>query len=137
MALSNYEEDVVDALAAGGIGLTKGTNLFAGPLRSASENFPQKVVTCMLNGGPSPLNYCDGTAANQLRYPVVQILIRSDPHGYEAGRNLVEQVYETLHDTPPAGYIGARFLSSGPGYIGSEDNGNHVWSLNLQMWINE
>lgn len=132
--LTDYAADVATKLAAAGLSLVKGTNLFNGPMRAnAAEGISGQAVFCHVVGGLPAIDYCDNSASPQLHFPTVQIMVRSNPRAWDAGLALANNVYEAVHDQPPAGYVSARCAQSAPLYAGELTNGEFLWSINLDM----
>lgn len=137
--MSQADLDVATALAGAGIGLTLGTNVFWGPVRESdpSTAFPSAAVFCTMRGGAPPINYCDASITPQLREPLVQVMIRSAPRDYAAGQATARQVKNALHDIPPTGYDACRVEQAEPLPIGETNQGEHLFSLNVHLYIEE
>lgn len=132
--LSNYASDVATVLGAAGIGLTLGTNLYTGPMRAhEAEGVPNEAVFVITVGGRSPIDYCDHSHTPQLHFPRVQIMVRSDPHDWDGGLALANDIYEAIHSKEPSGYVSARSAESAPIHVGETDNGEFLWSINVDL----
>ena len=132
MALASVEDDVVDLLDGIG-GLTKGTNLFSGPVRSADRT-PSPCVFVQETAGLAPRHH-RGTV--ELRYPGVMVRVRSAEESFEAGLTLARLVVSTLHRNPPSGYIELAVDSSRPNPLGRDEKGHWEWSINATATIDE
>jgi hypothetical protein len=136
--ISDHAVNVAVQLAAAGIGLTRGTNLYNGPMRAQdAEGVPSEAVFCHVTGGVPPIDYCDNSHTPQLHQPSVQIMIRSAPRGYDAGLALANDVYEAMHSKPPSGYFGCLAQQSAPLYAGETRNGEFLWTVNLTLYLDE
>jgi len=122
--------------------LTVGTNLFAGPMRpysKASEGgMPHQAIFCLETGGKPPTTYKnaqgDGYQLHMLEYPTVQIAVRSDPFGFLAARNLCAAIMDTVNRVnPDALYIDSQVNDGSPNYLGTDDDGHHMWSINVDL----
>lgn len=137
---SDYADDVATALDTdAGLSLTLGTNLFRGKMRAyEAESFPRECVACEAAGGPAPQDYCNGnTHTPQMRDPVVQVMVRGDARDYSGGETLARAVWDSLHDNPPSGYIHMRCMNATPLYVGEDEDGSHLWSINVALRIEE
>lgn len=139
MVLRDYAADVVTKLAAAGISLTAGTNLFHGKMRAADvAGFPDKAVSVLTLGGPAPQDYCQGgTHTPQMYQPTVQIMIRSNVRDFSGGETLARTVYGAIHDASITGYHGCRAQTGSPIYVGETNEGHHLWSLAITLMICE
>ncbi len=87
-------EDLATVLLPGaGLGLTFGTNLFAGIMPTS----PDQAVSLFEYAGEEP-EHVLGPVANKggLRHPRVQVLVRVAEGNYLTGRNLIENVANAL-----------------------------------------
>jgi hypothetical protein len=126
--------DILTALAAAGIGLSRGINLFCGPPRAANPpTIPHQAVFVLASGGPEQEAYSDGTTTER-RYSAVQVRVRSNPRGFDAGNTLARQVRDALHHRTLTGYLDVRAMQSEPIYIGEDEPGHHEFSVNLELW---
>ena len=135
--MSTPDVDVAARLVAAGIGLTLGTNLFRGKERPpAAPGIPHKAVFCLASGGAGPQAYADGTAL-QLRYPSVQVFVRSDPNDFAAGQTLARAVRDALHHATVAGYVNVEVVESEPNYLSEDEQGHHLWTVNVDLLLEE
>lgn len=137
--MSQPDLDVAVKLAASGLGLTLGTNLFWGKLREvdAVGGVRSKAVFVMTRLSGAPTNYCDGARTPQGREPLLQIVVRSDPQDFAGGQALARGVKDALHDIVLSGYDACRVTQAEPVPISESDKGEHLFSLNVHLWIDE
>lgn len=139
MTLRDFAADVAAHLAAGGLSLTLGTNLFIGkmpPSRIASAATP--LVSVMTIGGPPPIDYCNGSAHTpQLYQPTVQVLVRSPARDWSAGDATARGCFDVMNDTVPTSYFGSRAQTAAPLYLGEDEAGEHSWTIPVTLWIEE
>ena len=125
--------DLVNAIDTALATLTLGTDLFRGVMRAVGPGSPNEAVAVLATGGPQPLAYLDGTAIERY-FSALQIRIRSIERSFRTGQALARSVRDVAHHASIAGYIDTRVLESEPLYLGSDDEGNHEWSINVEMW---
>ena len=132
--MARIDDAIVDTIAAAIGSLTKGTNIFTGPLRPAGGQVPGKAVFVLAQGGPGPTFYSGD--AHSLREPAVQIMCRgeSGEGGLSDAQAQADAVYTVVEDFTPAGSIGALVVESIPNYLGSDEQGRHLHSINLRTW---
>jgi len=114
--------------------LAEGTNLFEGPVRPISEQgvVPATAVFVIASGGPDPIHYQDGSDATaSYREARVQVFVRSKPKAYGTGKSLSRRAYKQLEKAQPTGVIGIRAAQAAPIYVGQEEDGSDIWSLNF------
>lgn len=131
--------DVAVQLASSGLGLTLGTNLFWGKLREVDPGtgISSTAVFVATRLSPAPENYCDGQRLPQAREPQLQIMVRSNPQDFAGGQALARGVKDALHDIALSGYDACRITQAEPVPIGETDSGEHLFSLNVHLWIDE
>ena len=117
------------------VGTCTSSNTFAGGKRATDANagVPEQAVFCLATGGAPPEADIDNGADGEWRFSGVQITIRSNPHEFEGGQTLARAIRDALHHSPPSGYVEAEAQESEPLYLGMEDNGNHVWTVNVML----
>lgn len=76
---------------------TLGTTLFKGsvPLDTPEVSIVNSLIALLETPGLPPERVHDGPSAS-VDQPVIQVLVRGEPHGYEAARALSEDLYRTL-----------------------------------------
>ncbi len=131
--------DVAVYLASAGLNLTLGENLFWGKLREVdpSTGISSNAVFVSTRLSPSPENYCDELRYPQAREPMLQVTVRSDPQEFAEGQALARSVKDALHDIALPGYDACRVTQAEPVFIGETDSGEHLFSLNVHLWIDE
>jgi hypothetical protein len=140
MALRDFASDVATALDADvALSLTLGTNLFIGKMRAADiGGVPDACVSVMTIGGPPPQDYCQGgTHSPQYYQPTLQVMVRSAPRDWAGGDAVARAVFESVNDSPPSAYHGARAQTGAPLYVGEDDEGQHLWSIPFTLHIVE
>ena len=132
--MTTIAANIAATIDTGVASLSLGINLFIGPKRPAMSGIPQKSVFVVVTGGPPSTPILNGVEQKTVN---VQIMVRSDLHtiagSYQDGQELAEEIFSVCQYAPPAGFIDAAFVSSAPLYLGQEDNGNHLWSMNLAV----
>lgn len=134
--MARIDSSVAASIAAGVASLTVGTNLFTGPMRPAGGGMPGEAVFVLAQGGPSPTVYADGGAGHTLREPAVQILCRGESGaGALAGAtDQADAILEVVELFTPADAIQALAVESAPNYLGTDEQGRHLHSINLRCW---
>lgn len=137
--MSQADLDVATAIAGAGLGLTLGTSVFWGTIRESdpASGVPSRAVFCTPMLSPAPMNYCDGSRTPQGKEPQVQVVVRGNAQSYSTANTLARSVRDALHDLPPTGYAGCRVTQVDPVPIGETNRGEHLFSLNVQLWIDE
>ena len=135
--MATPDADLVTKLDTELATLTAGTNLFNGPLRPISTYVPTKCVFVYCLPGGSILNYCDGSRTPQLYNATVRIVVRGNDQDYADGRTLARSIRDAIHDNGPSTYIACRCLNAEPEYYGSDDDGGHLFGLDVEMLYSE
>ncbi len=136
--MSDPDLDVLGVINTAVGALTTGTNLFRGKMRATGTGIPSKAVFVLSSGGERSQDFLTGGSHTpQLKKPSVQIMVRSGEREFLTGQTLARSVYDAVHDSPPTGYISSRVTASEPFYISEDDEGNHLWSINIDLMINE
>lgn len=133
--MSNHGLAIAQQLAAASLGLTLGTDVFNG--RAIEQ--PARGVFCLAHGGRPPDDIVGNAAAPEIsyQYPRVQIVVREVQQSFGSGETLAKNVRKAVHLKVPAGYIDCRAIESAPLYLGEDDLGRHVWSINVELTIRE
>lgn len=130
------DDAVVTKLAAAGLSLTSGANLFTGPVRPHhASNPPLASVFCLATGGPENRPYLGN--AEDWREKTVQVRIRSAPRSFTVGRTLARNVLVALHRAAITGWTHCLVREAEPTYLGQDVNDCHEWSLNVVLGIRE
>jgi hypothetical protein len=129
---------IANALSAGLLGYTLGTNIFTGPIRPDElTGIPTASIFCLSSGGPEPMDYLQGGAHSpQLVTYGVEVYIRSNANEYAAGQSLARTCLGLLHDNPAGGgYYAQRVVYADPLYLGADEKGSHLFSLLVRMLL--
>lgn len=128
--------DVVDHIDTALGTLTKGTNLFAGPVRGhdvPDAGVPDEAVFVLATGGPAPLAFIAGGSGTEQRFSSLLIRVRSDPNDFQGGQTLARSVRDAIHHSIPTGYIEAAVRETDPSYLGVTNKGHHEWSIGVDL----
>lgn len=117
---------VLDAITAAGLGLVRGQNAFAGPLR------PSKTLACFVQstGGLVPF-LLSGDAQQEMQ--TVQVQVWSPPDAYQAGYQLAQGILRALHRRELGGYYHTEVREADPSPIGKDDNDRHGFAINVEL----
>ena len=115
--------DVAVELAAAGIGLTLGTNLFTGPLRDVSAGVPKNAV--FIKGLSGGLPQRTMGEVNEIREPLVSVTVRNS--SFNNGDTKVRQIQEALQAVTISGYLDVAARQSEPLYLEPDDQNLHRW----------
>jgi len=130
--------DVATRLGAAGIGLTLGTNLFAGPVRAYVDGtVPHQSVFCLATGGPPPEPFCGDPTNKDFRRSKVQVRTRSNLEDFDGGQTLTRNTRNAIHKASVVGYVDVEVLESEPNYLGKDEDGHHEWSINVELMHRE
>lgn len=127
---AQIEVDMVAALAAAGLGLTTGTNLFYGPMRDGDGD-PDALVTVLLSGSYAFQPVYGGADAPDLKPLSVQVRVRSAIEDYTGGSTLAQAVVEALHKRETGSANVSWLVQSAPLFLGIDNKGRHGWSINI------
>lgn len=139
MAYPNVANDAAAAiattLAASPSSLTYGSNVRPGPLcppdTAGTKPVPERCVFVLQTMGLNDIPYLDGGSKTSEKRLGLQITIRSPRNDYDNGLTLALAVWAAIDKTPPSGYSEARAFGSGPGYVGKDSSGCHIFSINV------
>ena len=131
------DADVRDHLDTNVAALTTGTNLFNSKLRAVGDGIPVEAVFCMASGGPPPEAYLQGGVGDEARFSAVSCFIRSENRDFSGGQDLARTVRDALHHQDISGYHDVRASETEPIYVGEDDDGNHNWTANFELWHEE
>jgi hypothetical protein len=131
MPVAEPDAAVADLLATAGIGLTKGSNLFRGPVRPDLFGVQNKSVFCLATGGP--IN--QRLLGNQQGYTVktVQVRLRSRAGDFDGGQLLGRQIRDALHGKVTTDYLAVLVREPEPNYLGQDADDRYDWSLNVEL----
>lgn len=130
------DDAVVAILAAAGLGLTGGTNLFGGPVRPQGSGVPLASVFALSTGGPVHQPYIGN--AHDLTIATVQVNVRGAPGDFAGGETLARACLVAIHRAAIAGYAGCIVREPRPTYLGADaGTDTHLWSLNVELTLVE
>lgn len=127
----NPASDVATKLAAAGLGLTVGTNLFIGELRPVETGVPAKAAFVLGHGGPRPTPYL-GIGKSYYRSHV-QVLVRGNPGEFQVTDALARDVLRALHTKTITGYIQVLAEESEAGYLGADEAERPLFTVNAEL----
>lgn len=141
--MSTVAENVVDTIAAVVVGLTKGTNLFSGPIREADRTgsgIPAQAVFVNDTASNGVVQqYNDGGSGTNLNMHSIQIIVRgrTGRSAYSNTRILANSVYMAIRKATPANTLGTEPIGSGPVYLGEDKAGSTLFSINITVYKRE
>lgn len=127
---------IASHIATNVAGLTYGTNTFDGPVRPVSTHMPAKAVFVNASGGSLDV-YADGGSGNNLNRTEVQILVRGETGDYTTAQALALSVYNAVRKATPTGTVGTQAQQAHPIYVGEDEQGHPVWSINIITYYSE
>lgn len=119
--------DVAAHLAAAGLDLTLGTNLFMGPVRAQSADVPAAAVFVHAQGGEGPEPYL-GAGASTWEVEV-EVTVRAEAQDFNGGRTRARAIIQAVHLATVAGYYSVRSEDAEPDYLEADDAGCHEWAV--------
>lgn len=126
----NPARDVVAHLAAAGLGLVEGSNLFVG--EGLEVDGP--AVFVIPSGGPPPSPYL-GTGKS-FAEALIRIQVKGTPDDPAGGMNLGISILQALHLAELPGYVATRAQMALPMYLGADDAGAGRWACNVEcQWV--
>ena len=124
---------VVTHLAAAGLGLTAGTNLFRGPVRPVGNGVPDKAVFCLETGGAPPVPYINAASHGDTWTFDIQVRVRGDREAFATTRNLARSIRNTHHRATISGYLSVTATESAPRPMGFDGGERPEFSLNVKL----
>lgn len=134
MATRNPPEDICTYLAAQGLGLTYGTNLFSTYPR-LDPRYPAPCVFVWDGVSAAPVNYLG--MAESLWQPAIQVLVRGANEGFQTARNLARDIRDTLNRAQVSGYVSLVARESAPINLGQANSAQPEFSLNFEVLYRE
>ena len=125
--------DLVDYLAGAGLGLTKGTNIFVGPVRDMTPQIPDNSVFVTTRGGRLPVRTMG--LQEEVRSPLIFIRIRNK--NYDTGYNLAKAIMTSLMSGGVAGYLDIEPMQSEPNFLQTDSKNRLMWDLSYLMKYGE
>jgi hypothetical protein len=117
--------------------LDLGVNLFEGPVVRVVEDdgltvpVPPLAVFVKATGGRGRTNFVDGGLGTGLIRPNVQIVIRSDKHGYQNAEALAREIEQTIDKNPQGEWIDWHIFSAYPVHIDTDQEGHFYFGLTV------
>lgn len=130
--MNSPSEDLKDILEASsaGTGLIFGTDLFVSH-EPDGGGVADKVVTVYDTGGGQP------DTKRNIKNPTVQVRVRGDVFGYQAGYSLAETVFDVLHTVLNTTVNSTRYIqiiaTSDINFLGFDDNKRPMWTINFSI----
>lgn len=122
--------DVATFLAAAGLNLTLGTNLFTGEVLAVSSSVPAESVFVEAQRGERPRPYLG--AGNM--WPVeVDITVRGPAGNREAARLRARAIRDALHRAAISGYVIVLSVDAEPEHVGADDAECHEYTFTLTL----
>lgn len=124
---------VATHLAAAGLSLVVGTNLFRGPVRPVANGVPAKAVFVLVTGGPGPVPYLDAAENGDTWHFDVQVRIRGERESFAATRTLARGIRNALHRAAISGYLSALSIESEPVFMGFDGSERPEFSTKVRL----
>ena len=124
-------EVVANLLAAGGLSLVLGTNLFIGPERPPGTGIPHLATFVQVYGGVvQPLM----GVSSDYQVSRVQVLHRGDVDTYKTAQDFARSMMPVLHRQDPSatGYFDCVVLQSEPIFLSRDDTEHPRFVINVQ-----
>lgn len=130
----NPEEDVATFLAAAGLGLTLGANLFTGPVLAVGTGVPASAVFCINAPAERPEPFAgSGTSTYAAD---VEVTIRGAPDARGPARALAASIIEALQMATLSGYHLVLVVDSVPEYVKKDQQGCHEYAVAVTVeWV--
>ncbi|TQF12482.1 hypothetical protein FJV41_28780 [Myxococcus llanfairpwllgwyngyllgogerychwyrndrobwllllantysiliogogogochensis] len=123
--------DLAQLLAAGGLGLSVGSNLFLGPTLEADEaTVPDVSCFVLQSGGDPPQGYLGGRTT--YRTVTCQVRVRSARESFRAGQALALSALDVLHLANAAPYVLIEVDEGSPNYFGMDGSDRHWWTFTTE-----
>lgn len=127
--------DIVNHLNTNVAALTKGTNLFYGPVRGQdtpdASYIPDEAVFVLSSGGPEPNAFLGSINTCEEIFSSLTIRVRSAPDDFDGGQTLARSVRDALHHQTITGYVNVTVREADPAYLGVIDKKLHEWSIGV------
>lgn len=123
--------DLATILAASGLGLSVGTNLFLGPvIEDDDATVPDVSCFVLQTGGDSPVSYV-GAGRKTYRAITCQVRVRSARESFQVGHLLALGALDALHLATAAPYTLIQVEEGSPNYFGTDGSDRHWWSFTV------
>lgn len=127
--MRNPAQDTVDHLAGAGLGLTKGTDLFASMPRAQTNNIPANSVFVYGLPGGAPTRAMG--EVEEILVPVVMVVVRH--RSYSTGDALGRSIRDSMQAADISPYLDVVAQSSELEPIGQDNDGNHQFMLGFEL----
>lgn len=127
--MTNAADDLATHLAAAGLSLTKGTNLFVSHPRDASNQIPKNAVFITGSSGPSPQRVMGRSL--EIRWPTIQVRVRWST--FSGGDTKARAIFDNLRNASISGYLDVAAINSEPDPVLQDDVGLHYWGMFFSM----
>ncbi len=117
---------VATKIAAGGLSLTLGTNLFVGPVREPSAQIPKNCVFVSATPGGAPPNR---TMGQSFEIRAVNIHTRVRWSSYSAGATKARDITDLLQGATISGYLDVSASLPEPAPEARDPEGLYYWGL--------
>jgi len=121
------DQDIAEHLAVTIPDAVLDTDLFSGPMRET----PKRAIFCLSTGGAPPEARMGSLKAD--RFFRVQVTIRETPNNFKSGLTRARLVRDSLHYAPLSQYVEVAVAESEPNYLGEADDGQHLWTVNVDL----
>ena len=136
--MRDVSADLVTFLAAAGLDLASGVNLFAGPVREVEEGdgfVPGPAVFVLQTGGTvEPYVAARRTVRRDV---TVQVKVRGPREDFEGGQAWASSVLSALTVADVPGYSSVCATDGAPFYGGSDGSDRHWWSFSVDATFEE
>lgn len=123
--------DLATILAAGGLGLSAGANLFLGPtLEDDDVTVPDVACFVLQTGGDAPQSYIGG-GRKTYRTVTCQVRVRSARESFREGQALALAALDVLHLANSEPYVLIEADEGSPNYIGTDGSDRHWWTFTV------
>lgn len=126
MDLERSYKAILQALHDAGIGLERGVNLFAGPLR------PGKSLACFVQSTGGQVQWLLSHDA-QTEIATAQVSVWSPQDQAQAGWEIAYEALHALHASQIGGYYLCKVREAEPAPIGRDDSGRNGYSFNVEL----
>jgi uncharacterized protein DUF3168 len=128
--MADLDLEVVNRLAAAGLGLTAGVNLFRGKVQPADTRVPARAVFVLLLSGEANAPYMGNASDWQVHS--VQVRVRADAEDFAGGQQLGRAVVAALHRAALPSYAFTLVDSPAAEPIGHDAQSLPEWSLHCR-----
>lgn len=127
--MNNPPRDLRNYLAAAGLGLTTGTNLFTGLPRAISDDTPVNAVFVYGLDGVPPYRLMG--EPDEVLTAVVNVTVRWGTYG--AGDTKIRDIRDQIQAATVSGYLDVVAQTPEPVQLGQDDDGNHSFMITVEM----